>query len=69
MVGTLSLTSIGMSGQIPHTPVAMPSATVVTDNIETPALDGNIEMTDSLCADDPETCMDQDAAAGSSGPA
>jgi hypothetical protein len=69
VVGTLSLTSIGTSGQIPHTQVAVPSVTVVTNNTTILALNGNIEMADSLRADDPETRMGQDAAAGPSGPA
>ena len=67
MVGAPSLTLIGTLGQIPHSTVAVPSATLVADNITTPALNGNIEMIDSLHTNDPETCMDQDAATGSSG--
>jgi hypothetical protein len=68
MVGAPSLTLTGTSGQIPHSTVAVPSATLVADNIATLALDGNIEMTDFPPIKDPETRMDQDAATSSSGP-
>jgi hypothetical protein len=66
--GASSLTSTGTSGQIPHSSVAVPSATSVTDNISTPALDDNVEMKDTPRIDDPENSMDQDGDVGSTEP-
>ena len=64
-----SLTSTGTSGQKPHSLVAVPLATKVTDNISPPVLDENVEMKEMPRIDDPEHSMDHESDVGSKEPA